>query len=148
MTPDVITVRSDAPVEEVARLLYRHQITGMPVVDADGAVSGVVTEFDVISKSGRTAGDIMTREVVSVSEDTPAEQVAHILSERRVRRVPVVRDGRLVGIVSRADLIRLFSMTRWACEECGYFVRGFHRPESCAACGSRNIRLDREPPGM
>lgn len=148
MTTDVVTVRPDATVDEVARLLFTHKITGMPVVDKRGTVIGIVSEFDVISKSGRTADDIMSREVISVNEETPAEEVAHILSSRRVRRVPVLRNGRLAGIVSRADLVRLFSITRWACEDCGYFIRGFHRPDACEMCGSTTIILDREPPGM
>ncbi|GBD16562.1 Hypoxic response protein 1 [bacterium HR26] len=120
----------------------------MPVVDNEGRVIGIVSEYDVISKRGRTAADIMSRDVISVSEDTSAESVAQLLSERRVRRVPVLRDGRLVGIISRADLVRLFAITRWTCEDCGYFVRGFQRPEQCEACGSTRFVLDREPPGM
>lgn len=148
MTGNVISVRPDTPVDRIARLLTEHQITGMPVVDNEGRVIGIVSEYDVISKRGRTAADIMSRDVISVSEDTSAESVAQLLSERRVRRVPVLRDGRLVGIISRADLVRLFAITRWTCEDCGYFVRGFQRPEQCEACGSTRFVLDREPPGM
>lgn len=148
MTPDVISVGPDTTVDEVARLLFTHRITGMPVVDATGAVVGVVTEFDVISKSGRSAIDIMSRDVISVHADTPAEEVANILTSRRVRRVPVLAEGALVGIVSRGDLVRLFAITRWTCLGCGYFVRGFHKPEQCEMCGSTEFMLDREPPGM
>lgn len=148
MTPDVVTVTVETPIDEIARLLFAHRITGMPVVDDRGAVAGVVSELDVISKTGSTAGDIMSREVISVDEGTAAEEVAHLLSARGVRRVPVLREGYLVGIISRSDLVRLFTITRWACADCGYFVRGFHRPEHCDMCGSRDISLDREPPGM
>lgn len=148
MTPKVITVSPDTGVDEVARLLYSHRISGMPVVDGTGALLGIVTEFDVIGKKGRTAADIMSRDVITVLEDARAEQVARILTERNVRRVPVVAAGRLVGIVSRSDLVRLFSITRWACRDCGYFVRGFHRPDACEMCGSTTIELQRDPPGM
>ena len=148
MTTDVITVRPHATVDEVARLLFNRHITGVPVVDENDCVVGIVSEFDVISKNGKTAADIMSRDPISVHEETPAEEVAHLLTTRRVRRVPVISEGRLTGIVSRADLVRLFAMTRWSCEDCGYFVRGFHRPGVCDACGSTNITLDREPPGM
>jgi len=148
MTEPVISVAPDMPVDRIARLLAEHRITGMPVVDDKGRVVGIVTEYDVIAKRGKVAREIMSRDVISVNEDTPAESVAQILTERRVRRVPVLRDGRLVGIISRADLIRLFTLTRWTCEGCGYFVRGFERPERCVACGSPRIVLDREPPGM
>lgn len=148
MTRDVVTVTRDTSVEEVAALLFNRGITGVPVVDQRGAVVGMVTEFDVISKTGQTVAEIMSTDVISVSEDTPAEQVVEILSTMRVRRVPVLREGRLVGILSRSDLVRLFSLTRWMCADCGYFVRGFQPPSRCAACGSLRIVLDREPPGM
>lgn len=148
MTPDVITVRPDTAVDEVARLLFTNRITGMPVVGDDGVVAGIVSEFDVISKAGRTAADIMSQDVISVYEDTPAEDVARILTSHRVRRVPVLSEGRLAGIVSRGDLVRLFAITRWSCRSCGYFLRGFHRPDRCEMCGSEDFALDREPPGM
>ncbi|HET9015349.1 MAG TPA: CBS domain-containing protein [Thermomicrobiaceae bacterium] len=148
MTEDVITVRPHASIDDVARLLFNRQITGVPVVDEQGRVVGIVSEYDVISKSGKTAADVMSRDIISVHEETPAEEVAHLLTTRQVRRVPVISEGRLSGIVSRADLVRLFAMTRWSCEDCGYFVRGFHRPSLCDACGSTRIALDREPPGM
>jgi predicted Zn-ribbon and HTH transcriptional regulator len=82
------------------------------------------------------------------TEETPAEDVIEILRSRRVRRVPVLRNGKLVGVISRSDLVRLFSVTRWTCNDCGYFERGFQRPEKCSECGSRHISLDRDPPGM
>jgi CBS domain-containing protein len=148
MTTEVVTVSPQTSVDDVARLLFNRQITGVPVVDEHDNVVGIVSEFDVISKTGQTAADVMSRDIISVHEETPAEEVAHLLTTRRVRRVPVLADGKLAGIVSRADLVRLFAVTRWACGDCGYFVRGFHRPSLCDACGSTDIALDREPPGM
>jgi len=147
LTQDVVTVSPDMAVENAARMLFTQSISGMPVVDADGRLVGVVTEFDIIAKEGRTVGEIMTSDVVTVSEDTDAETVAQILISRRVRRVPVVRDGIVIGIVSRSDLVRLFALTRWSCEACGYYTRGFERLISCPKCGNEAIVLEREPPG-
>jgi CBS domain-containing protein len=147
LTPDVVTVSPDMPVENAARILFTQSISGMPVVDAEKRLVGVVTEFDIIAKEGRTVGEIMTSDVVTVGEETDAETVAQILISRRVRRVPVVRDGVVVGIVSRSDLVRLFALTRWSCEQCGYYTRGFERLSVCPKCGNDAIVLEREPPG-
>jgi CBS domain-containing protein len=148
MTPEVVTVTPETPVENAARMLFSKSVSGMPVVDAGGKLVGVVTEFDIIAKEGTRVSDIMTSDVITVSEDTDAETVARILTSRRVRRVPVTRDGAVVGIVSRSDLVRLFAMTRWSCETCGFFTRGFERLGVCPKCGSETIILEREPPGM
>lgn len=148
MTGDIVSVTPDTPTENAARMLFSRSISGMPVVDGDDRLVGVVTEFDILAKDGQTVADIMTSDVVTVSEDTDAETVAHLLTTMRVRRVPVVRDGRLVGIVSRSDLVRLFALTRWSCGNCGFFTRGFERLSACPKCGSSSIILEREPPGM
>jgi CBS domain-containing protein len=148
MTQEVETVAPDMLTENAARLLFSRSISGMPVVDGDGVLVGVVTEFDIIAKEGRTVADIMSTDVVTVAEDTDAETVAQILTSRRVRRVPVISDGTVVGIVSRSDLVRLFAMTRWSCESCGYYTRGFERLTVCPKCGNTEIILEREPPGM
>lgn len=148
MTPDVLTVSPDMTTENAARMLFARGISGMPVIDDDGKLVGMVTEFDIIAKDGRTVGEIMTSDVITVSEDADAETVARILTSRRVRRLPVVADGSVIGIISRSDLVRLFAMTRWSCEACGYYTRGFERLNHCPKCGSERILLEREPPGM
>lgn len=148
MTTNVLSVQPETSIDSIATLLGEKQISGVPVVDSNDVPVGIVSELDIISRSGATAADIMSAGVISVTEDTPAEDVVEILSSRRVRRVPVLRDGRIVGIISRSDLVRLFSMTRWTCSDCGYFVRGLKRPEICNECGSASISLDRDPPGM
>jgi len=147
MTPDVLTVSPSMTTENAARMLFARGVSGMPVVDDNDRLVGVVTEFDIIAKDGRTVGDIMSGEVISVSEDSEVEEVARILTSRRVRRLPVVRDGKVIGIISRADLVRLFAMTRWSCEACGYYTRGFERLSECPKCGSARILLEREPTG-
>ena len=86
----------------------------------------------------------MSAKVISAAEDADAEDVAHLLTDRRIRRVPILAEGKLVGIVSRSDLIKLFMVVRWTCEDCSYFTRGFERPEVCPSCGSDRILLSRD----
>lgn len=144
MTTDVVTTTPDRPVEDVARELRARGLGGLPVVDESGAPIGVVSEFDVISKRGRTVADIMTRGAISVTDETSAQQVVALMGSHGIRRVPVVRSGRLVGIVTRSDLLREFSLVRWTCADCGDYERGFERPERCARCGGTNFRFEHE----
>lgn len=148
MTTDVKKLTPDVLVENAAREMFESSVSGMPVVDDENHLIGVVTEFDIISKQGERVADIMTKDVVSVGEDTDPESVARMLTEQRIRRIPVVREGKVIGIISRSDLVRLFALTRWACESCGFFTRGFERLAVCPKCGSESILLEREPPGM
>jgi CBS domain-containing protein len=106
MTEDVVTASADMLVEDVAKLLAFHNISGMPVEDWDGTIIGVVSEVDVIDKVGDTIGDVMTPHVISVTEATPIEEIAGLMADRKIRRVPVLTDGSLVGIVTRADIVR------------------------------------------
>jgi CBS domain-containing protein len=135
MTTDVITVPPETPVLAIARLLADRGISAVPVVDAEGQARGVVTEADLIRRlageedrpaswiaglfgnqerdadryartHGLTARDVMTPEVVAVDPDALASAVAHLMEDRGIRRVLVTQDGRLRGLVSRADLLR------------------------------------------
>ncbi|MEI6159197.1 MAG: CBS domain-containing protein [Roseococcus sp.] len=135
MTPDVVSVPPETPVLAVARLLSERSISAVPVLGADGGVLGVVTEADLIRRlagqedakpgwfsslfvdpateaerfaktHGVRAQDIMTESVVTVGENDTAAHVAHIMEDRNIRRVFVLTEGRLRGIVSRADLLR------------------------------------------
>ncbi len=108
MTRKVISVRPGASVQEVAQLLYCNRISGLPVVDDLSTIIGIITEADIISKvdrEGLSVGDIMSREIIAVDEETPVNEIASMLTERRIKRVPVVREGQVVGIVSRADIV-------------------------------------------
>ena len=108
MTRKVSTIHPEASVQEVAQLLSRERISGAPVVNADGMIIGIVTEADIISKvdrEGLRVADIMSREIIAVKEETPVNEIALLLTERRIKRVPVVRNGKPVGIVSRADIV-------------------------------------------
>jgi CBS-domain-containing membrane protein len=82
----------------------------------------------------------MSRGIVSVTEDTDVDDVRHLLVDRRIRRVPVLSGGRLVGIVSRADIVALIAM-EWVCEVCGTQARGEHPPASCPTCAADTVRF-------
>lgn len=108
MTRKVCTIHPGASVQEVAHLLSRERISGAPVVNAEGTIIGIVTEADIISKvdrEGLCVADIMSQQIVVVREDTPVNEIAILLAARKIKRVPVVRNGELVGIVSRADIV-------------------------------------------
>jgi CBS domain-containing protein len=112
MTRKVFTIRSEASVQEVAQLLSGEHISGAPVVDAEGMIIGIVTEADIIGKvdrEGLRVADIMSRQIIAVEEDTPVAEIAKLLAEHKIKRVPVLRDGKLVGIVSRADIVGAIS---------------------------------------
>lgn len=144
MTTDVITTTPDTPVDEIAAQLRKTGFAGLPVVDERGILVGMVSEYDIISKRGKTVAEIMSRGVISVGDEASAEQVTNIMGLHGIRRVPVVREGKLVGIVTRSDLLRLFSMVRWICQTCGDFERGFTKPDRCVRCSSDNFVLERE----
>ncbi|WP_028458827.1 CBS domain-containing protein [Chloroflexus sp. Y-396-1] len=149
MTRNVICVNDDATVEDAARLMTRNRISGLPVINSHGMLVGLVTEHDLIAKEGRTVKEIMTRSVISVSADTEVEQIQHLLTNQRIRRVPVVENGKVVGIVSRSDLVRQIAM-RWVCGVCGEIVRTLDPPKHCPRCGADTHAFTREvvPPGM
>ena len=108
MTRKVATIRPEASAQEVAQLLDEKRISGAPVVDAESKIIGIITEADIISKvnrDGLCVADIMSHDVIAISEETPVSEIAALLTERKIKRVPVVRDNKLVGIVSRADIV-------------------------------------------
>lgn len=134
MTSSVVTVDANTPVEEVARTLLEWRISAVPVVDAKERMVGMVSEGDLIHRPdsseqppgpwwlsamadsrggpvdyarvhGRTAADVMTRDVLAVDENATVAEIAQLLEEQRIKRVPVTRHGKIVGIVSRANLL-------------------------------------------
>lgn len=147
MTRRVIRADVDTPVANVARLLAENHISAVPITNENGAVVGLVSEYDLLAKKGAVAGEIMTPEVVSVSDETDVEAVQHLLIERRIKRVPVMSGQEMVGIVSRSDIVRLIAH-EWICETCGEAVRGDQLPEQCPKCAgpqSRFVRLEQSP---
>src|SRR5205809_154718 len=109
MTRNVITFREDTPVEEIASTLTSKRITGAPVIANEGHVVGIVSETDVFSKRGKTARDIMSPRVISVTEETGIDEAARLLIGERIRRVPVIRGGKMVGLLSRSDVLDFFA---------------------------------------
>ena len=140
MTTNVVTVGPDTTVQEVAKILSEKNISGVPVVDTENRLVGIVSEGDLLHRvetgterrvqrrrrswwldtvgsdeelardyvksHGRTARDVMTREVITATDTTELADIANLLETKRIKRVPVIRDGKLVGIVSRANLVR------------------------------------------
>ena len=105
MTLDVITVSPTATVKQAANLLNRQQISGAPVLDGRGRIVGILSEADIVAKRGARVKDIMTKKVCSVAEGASIEDIAAVMTAQKISRVPVVRGKKLVGIVSRADLV-------------------------------------------
>jgi|FaiFalFF_MnMetaG_3_1042247.scaffolds.fasta_scaffold11871_2 CBS-domain-containing membrane protein len=133
MTSPVITVRPDTPIKEVARLLLTHHISGVPVVDENDHLVGILTEADLLYKElpetpeeggllrllrrgqlaqaerkseGLLARDLMTSPVITITENTPLREAAALMTRHRINRLPVVRNGHVVGILSRADVLK------------------------------------------
>jgi CBS domain-containing protein len=147
MTRNVISFREDTPLDEIALTLASKHITGAPVLGAEGHVVGIVSETDVFSKRGKVARDIMSERVISVSEETGIDEAARLLIGERIRRVPVVRGGKMVGLLSRSDVLEFFAKTRWTCAVCSWWERSLERPARCYSCSSTDLHLERADPG-
>lgn len=109
----VVTVASETPLAEVALILDRRQISGMPVLSRKGHILGVVSRTDLLRhdterEPGLTAADAMTPWAVSLEETTPVDELARQMLSKRIHRILVTRDGRLVGIVTSLDLLRAY----------------------------------------
>jgi CBS domain-containing protein len=147
MTKNVTSFREDTPLDEIALTLASKHITGAPVLGPEGHVVGIVSETDVFSKRGKVARDIMSERVISVSEETCIDEAARLLIGERIRRVPVIRDGKMVGLLSRSDVLEFFAKTRWTCAVCGWWERSLERPVRCHSCSSAELHLERADPG-
>lgn len=135
MTRNVVSVRSDDTILKAARLMLQNRISGLPVVDAEGGLIGMVTEGDFLRRaeintarrrpkwiefllgpgrladeftraSGRRVQEVMTQKPVTVGEDVSLATAVELMERNRIKRLPVVRDGKIVGIISRANLVR------------------------------------------
>jgi CBS-domain-containing membrane protein len=144
MTPDPLTLKPETSVHEAAQVLSEHRISGAPVVGEDDHIVGIVSEYDLIARSGSTVRDVMTRDVISVSLRAPLDRVRAILVTQRLKRVPVTDEGRLVGLISRADLVRELAY-RWKCRRCGNLVRARRPSSGCPRCGASNS-FEEAPP--
>ncbi|MDQ1336546.1 MAG: hypothetical protein QG552_3496 [Thermodesulfobacteriota bacterium] len=138
MTTEVITVKRETSLKELAEILYSHHINGVPVVDDDGSLIGIICESDLIRKdkklhiptvvaifdaviylerpknmekefqrfSATTVGDLYTRKPVTVDEKTLIDEIATIMTQKKIYTIPVMDENRMVGIIGKADLIR------------------------------------------
>lgn len=135
MTGQVVTIGADAPITKAVELMLQNHISGLPVVDSQNRVVGMVTEGDFLRRTetgtevrrlrwvefllgpgrgakeyvrthARLVAEVMTSEVVCVTEGTPVAEVVRFMEKRRIKRVPVVRHRKIVGIISRANLLR------------------------------------------
>ena len=138
MTSQVVTAAPQMTIQDVGKLMINNRISGIPIVEADRQVVGIVTEGDLLRRAetgterrhlrwsewfspnsrlaaeyvkthAKRVADIMTREVVSVGQFATLGEIADVMETRRIKRVPVMHGGKLVGIVSRADLLRLLA---------------------------------------
>lgn len=141
MISPVVTAGPDATIAEIVRLMLDNRISAVPIIDEEGKALGLVSEGDLMRRSdigtephrswwlsafsgavslaedfvkhhGVKASEVMTRDVVSVTEDAELWQIAETLEKRKIRRVPVLRDGRVVGIVSRSNLLQALTAGR------------------------------------
>ncbi|MFF1414638.1 CBS domain-containing protein [Streptomyces sp. NPDC058289] len=109
MTDEVVSVIGRTPSTDVAALLVEHDISGVPVVDSDDRVLGVISRTDLLNQDTLTAQDLMTAPAVTVHAEQTVTEAARLITRRGVTRLPVVDDeDRLVGIVTRRDLLRVF----------------------------------------
>ena len=111
MSPSVVTIGPEATIGEAIELLLARRISGLPVVDADQRLVGILTEFALLALAydreitGQTVDQHMTRDVLTVDAADPLNKVADLCIVHRVRRLPVLENGRLVGLVSRRDVL-------------------------------------------
>jgi len=140
MTKNVISAAADTTIEQVTTLMMKNHVSAVPILDNGGSIIGLVSEGDLMRRvegsdktnkswwlslfsgpantaqdfvemRGRHARDIMTRNVETVSPETPVADIARLLEEKRIKRVPVVANGKMVGIVSRANLMQALAHT-------------------------------------
>jgi CBS domain-containing protein len=135
MTQRVVSVRPEASIVSAARLMLASRVSGLPVIDECGNLVGIVTEGDFLRRAetgterkrphwlefvvgpgrlaadyvqshGRKVAEVMTRDPITITEETPLDEVVRLMEKRRVKRLPVMRDGKVVGILSRANLLQ------------------------------------------
>ncbi|MBV8505684.1 MAG: CBS domain-containing protein [Alphaproteobacteria bacterium] len=177
MVRDVVTVHPETDVAEAINLLAEHDVSALPVVDGTGDLVGVLSEADLIHRveigtekrrpwwqeavtggstlaadfaksHGKKVGEVMTSGVVSVSEDTPLSEIATLFERKGIKRVPVVKHGKLAGIVSRANLIQALASVVGRMDEHDETDRQIRlelmsrlRQQSWTDFGSRNVTV-------
>jgi CBS domain-containing protein len=141
MVRDVITVSPDTSVAQAAHLLVENDISALPVIDEDGSIVGMISEADLMRREeigtvkrrpwwleamtpattlanefakshGKRVADLMSRHVVSASEDTPLAEIAALLERHQIKRVPIIKDRKVIGIVSRANIVQALASSK------------------------------------
>lgn len=121
MSTNLQTVRLNTSIQEAIEILISQRVSGLPVTDEQDRLVGMITEFALLavaydrSVSKQTVSQHMTRDVITVDVDDPASRVADLCIVHRVRRVPVMREGRLVGVIARRDVLRALTFTPVGC---------------------------------
>jgi len=105
MTKEIITVSPKMTVKNLALTLIKNQISGAPVAEKNGKIVGVVSEADIVAKKGRDVKAIMSKNVLKVAADTSVEEIAQLMTTHSIKRVPVMLGDKVVGIISRADIV-------------------------------------------
>jgi|HubBroStandDraft_6_1064221.scaffolds.fasta_scaffold646540_2 CBS domain-containing protein len=178
MVRDVVTVRPDTEIAEAIRLLAEQDVSALPVIGDDGKLVGMISEADLLHRveigtetrrpwwqesltgastlaaefaksHGKKVGEVMTEGVIAVDVDTSLAEIAALLERKRIKRVPVVRDGMLVGIVSRSNLIQALASAIGQTEEHGHTDRQIRQEllsrlaeQEWTEFGDRNIIVD------
>jgi tRNA nucleotidyltransferase (CCA-adding enzyme) len=165
MTHDVLSISPSASVQELSGILAEKDLSSLPVTDA-GRLVGVVSEADVIGKSGALVADIMTPSPLTATESMSLVDLAALLTQKRIKRVPVVRGEQVVGMISQRDLVRgmaggviaaqdlghdvkqvksgavhearaVAMELIWKCDDCGHIEQAAENPpEKCPQCGA------------
>ena len=146
MSVGVVTARAGTPLVDVVQTMLEHSVSALPVLDAEGQLVGIVSEGDLIQRDeigtlpsrswwlsaigtraqladdfikshGKTAGAVMTQQVVTAKPDTPLQHVAELLERHKIKRVPIVEHGEIVGIVSRANLLQALALQQAAAQD-------------------------------
>ncbi|NNF78584.1 MAG: CBS domain-containing protein [Rhizobiales bacterium] len=146
MASPVVTTTADAAITDIVDLMLKHKISALPVLDAEDKVIGIVSEGDLIQRDeigtlphrswwlsalgtkaqladefikshGATARAVMTANVLTANVDTPLQEIAEILERKKIKRLPILEDGKLVGIVSRANLLQALAIQRGAAQD-------------------------------
>src|SRR5215467_11149312 len=110
MTRDVITVSPTMTVKNLAMTLIKNQISGAPVAGKNGKIVGIVSESDIVAKKGKQVSAIMSKNIVSVGAETSVEEIARTMTTHHIKRLPVMSASKVVGIVSRADIVSAIAL--------------------------------------
>jgi CBS domain-containing protein len=128
MTTGVITVGLNSPVQDIVMTLLSNRISAVPVLDEHGALVGMVSEADLINRAeikterhhslsrdlllGKSAADVMTKPVITANPEMPLDELVALFDKHRIKRVPIVDHGKIVGIVSRANILQALALSR------------------------------------